>query len=154
MKRMLTSLVVILVLSVLVMPSYAAAAPQQDNREVLRIDDVIYETEQLQFVVQMSCKWGMANAGEHSDFRVKTILYIDWSSLGPLEGERDVLKVEGEIKGQDGYVKIEPTYLYGNPHLSWCMVHVYSELINPGGKVMGKTATFSKFVYTGLPGGV
>ena len=56
----------------------------------------------------MSCKFGIATAGEHAGFKVATTLQIvAGGTTSEAKGESEITKVEGAIKDADGFSAIE-----------------------------------------------
>jgi hypothetical protein len=102
MKKVLLTIGIILV-------ALSVMAPE-DKAEKLRHEDNGWEKEGQQFVVQMSCKFGIATAGEHANFTTRTELTIvAGGETYELESIENIKKVDGAEKDSDGYVKIEPS---------------------------------------------
>jgi hypothetical protein len=134
MKKVLLTIGIILI-------ALSIMAPE-DKAEKLRHEDNGWEKEGQQFVVQMSCKFGIATAGEHADFKVKTILTINAGGKEYTEtGERNIQKVEGASKDADGYVKIEPTYIQwdrdGGIFGGAASVQASASIVGPSGNDLG-----------------
>jgi hypothetical protein len=137
MKKTILLSCLLLVLLVSVLP-----APPQDKAEKLRYEDNGWEKDGQQFVIQMSCKFGQATAGEHADFKVRTILDIfkhdgqEWDSV---TGERSIRKLAGAEKDADHYVKIEPTTIAWDRqgYIGNVSVTASLQLIGPSGNTIG-----------------
>ncbi len=131
---LLSCLLLVLFVSVLPAP--------EEKAEKLRYDDNGWEKEGQQFIVQMSCKFGIATAGEHADFKVRSILTINAGGKEYTEtGERNIQKVEGASKDADGYIKIEPLEIPwdrdGGIFEGAASVTASISLVGPSGNVQG-----------------
>jgi len=131
---LLSCLLLVLFVSVLPAP--------EEKAEKLRHDDNGWEKEGQQFIVQMSCKFGIATAGEHADFKVRSILTINAGGKEYTEtGERNIQKVEGASKDADGYIKIEPLEIPwdrdGGIFEGAASVQASASIVGPSGNVQG-----------------
>jgi len=99
---LLACLLLVLLVSVLF-------APPNEKAEKVRIDSLTWDGTGQQFELEMSCKFGMATAGEHADFKVGTTLLIDIGdgTTSTAEAETAIRKEPGATKDGDGYVKID-----------------------------------------------
>lgn len=131
-KALLTVGIILVALSIM--------APATDKAERLKVDDQDWDREGAQFVVSMSCKFGIANAGEHANFTTRTKLTIvAGGKTYTEEGTGGIAKVAGATKDADGYIAIEPT------KIAWdrqgftgdAGVTTSLTLVGPNGNTMG-----------------
>jgi hypothetical protein len=119
-----------------------------DKAEKLHHDNTGWDKESQAFVVTMSCKFGIATAGEHAGFTISTDLLItDGIDVFHYDNNvRGIAIVEGATKDADGYIEIEPQTIGwdrdGGSFTGQASVTVTTSLIGPGGKKVGRsTAT-------------
>lgn len=75
----------------------------------LRIDDISCDREGQQFVIQLSCRFGLATAGEHADFRIVTNLEIIYGDvIINAQSVNGIAKAANAKKDIDGFVKLRP----------------------------------------------
>ena len=107
-----------------------------------KIDLVTWDSDGQQFVIELSCKFGLATAGEHADFKLSTSLEIDTElstfSIELMDG--GVHKQPGASKDK-GFITLEPQRIpwdrHGGTYEGKATVTTSVEIINPGGEVMG-----------------
>ena len=133
-----------IVLSFALLLSLFTMGPAPDKTGKLRHDDTSWDRDAGQFVVSMSCKFGIATAGEHAGFTARTTLVINTGG-DPLTvtSETAIQKAEGAQKGADGYIAIEPTNIQWDRggFAGTASVETSIELVNPSGNVMGDAVT-------------
>ena len=112
-KRVVSiSLVLMLVLLCLgtLAPSSSAGFIGDVPVKPIRIDAVIWDRDAAEFIVKLSCPFGIATAGEHADFMISTNLKIDTGgsviSIDPKE--TGIRKEAGAVKDADKFIKLEP----------------------------------------------
>jgi hypothetical protein len=121
--------------------------PAADKAEKLKVDNQGWDREGEQFVIGLSCQFGIATAGEHADFMVRTELAIkkDDGNTYDLAGERDIKKVEGAEKDADNFIATEPIRIEwdrdGGNFTGEATVTVTTSLIGPSGKQVGDSIT-------------
>lgn len=75
----------------------------------LRIDDISCDREGQQFVIQLSCRFGIATAGEHADFRIVTNLEIIYEDvIINVQSVDSIAKDTRAKKDIDGFIKLRP----------------------------------------------
>jgi len=116
-----------------------------DKSEKLRHDSTVWDRDGQAFVVTMSCKFGIATAGEHAGFTVRTDLLITDGiyAYHCNNNVGEISKVAGATKDADGYIKIEPQTIGwdrdGGSFTGQASVAVTTSLIGPGGKKVGRS---------------
>ncbi len=90
-----------------------AHAAQPERVEKLRIDGTRWDRVSQQFVVDISCKAGIAGAGDKAVFWVSTELWVDTGVQLSivLTHESVVSKLEGATKDAEGKIQLEPQYI-------------------------------------------
>ena len=120
--------------------SLTSIAAASDKTDKLKVDEQNYDIEAGQFIIQMSSKFGIATAGEHANFTVRTELTIKAGANSyDLSGERGITKVEGAVKDQDGFIAIEPIKVLWDSQgfTDYADVATRVSLVGPNGKVIG-----------------
>ena len=136
--------IAVVVLSLAMLMSLFTMGPAPDKTEKLRHDDTSWDSVGQQFVVSMSCKFGIATAGEHAGFTARTTLVINTGGdPETVTGETVIQKADGAQKDADGYIAIEPTYIQWDRggFAGTASVESSTELVNPSGNVMGDAVT-------------
>lgn len=136
----------IIALLLLLLVNVPMVLAPEDKAEKLIHDNTGWDREGQQFVVSMSCRFGIATAGEHAGFslRVAVDIMADGKTYSE-KGERGITKVEGASKDQDGYIAIEPM------RISWdrggfvgdAGVTTSIQLVGPSGNEMGDPVSYS-----------
>jgi hypothetical protein len=103
--------------TILPFTSLAQAAQLEDKSDKLYQDDIAWDNETQQFIISVSCKRGIATAGEHADFTISTNLLVtkDNKEYFILTPNKQIVKLEDAEKGSAGYVQIEPLAIIGKP---------------------------------------
>lgn len=131
-----------------------------DQAEKLKVNGQDWDRESAQFVIDMSCHFGAATAGEHVDFKVEAKLTVkEGEKTYGLAGDRPISKVDGAVKDADNFIAIEPL------RIDWEQMPVGFEgsvtviaevsLLGPSGKVIGHpvfTTTNVKIEGPDIPG--
>ena len=126
------------VLILIVSLTSIAAAPDKTGK--LKVDEQDYDMEAGQLIIQMSCKFGVATAGEHANFMVRTELTIKAGADSyDLAGERNITKAEGATKDADNFIAIEPiTVLWDSQGFTgYADVATRVSLVGPNGNIQG-----------------
>jgi len=128
------------------------ACAGQNRAQKVKIDGMTWDTENQQFVLALSCKFGIATAAEHASFTTRTTLRIPVGEEQPctVQAAGEIAKQEGADKDGAGYIKIEPLAIpwdrgggnfEGDAHVA-----VTIGLVGPGGKTVGRTVTETRLV--------
>lgn len=130
--------------------------PPEEKAEKLRIDAQTWDKFGQQFVLDMSCKFGLATAGEHADFKVHSDLSIvaDGTTHNAA-GETAVRKQPGAGKDVDGYIKIEPLKIAWDRggFTGTANVSSSTSLIGPSGSAVGQPVIVTTDTKIDPPGG-
>jgi hypothetical protein len=134
-------------------------APAPDKAEKLRYEDTDWDRDVQQFVIKMSCKFGIATAGEHANFTTQTELTIvAGGKTYTLEATNGIAKVAGATKDEDNYVPIEPTTITwdraGGTFEGNATVTASVSLVSPSGNVQGDAVVATQTVKIEPPGGI
>jgi len=145
-KGILTVSVIASVLILSVGLSQDVFAPPPEKAEKIHIDDTSWDDESQTFTISHSAQFGMASAGENTDFTASTALTLDLGGTSvTLTGERDLKKVDGATKDSDNMIAIEPTVIpwdrNGGTFSGTASVTASSQIINPSGGTVGNSAT-------------
>jgi len=128
-----------------------AANPRAHKVKMLRIDGIRWDKTSEQFVLDVSCKPGMAQTGKSSSLWLYTELLID-RDISPnvtsfLTKDTAVTRLPGVSKDSDGMFQLQPLYIpwdrvirtYSGP----VFVSTKVELRNRHGNAIGSPATES-----------
>ena len=145
-KRIMSiMLVVMLTLSGLLAIAPASSAKPKGNvsKEKLQIENVEWDKEAQEFVIEMSLKFGLATAGERAGFVVSTIMTIyTGESIYVIEPKGDIVrKVARAEKDATNMVSIEPQHIQwdrdGGTVIEIICVTFKFVLSNPGNEDSG-----------------
>lgn len=130
--------------------------PEPFHGKHLQINDISWDIEGQQFVIQMSCRFGLATAGEHADFKIVTNLEIVAGDATFYEHvETGISKVAGAEKDADGFIKLEalriPLNIYGGWFTGKILFTINFLLLNPGGTGMTQIDPPSLEIDAGIP---
>jgi len=133
-------------------------APPSEKAEKIRVDDVTWDDSSQEFIVQLSAKFGLAQAGENANFEVCTTLSISDASgnsvgtAGP--ACTPLQKLEGATKDSDGFIALEPTRVgwdrNGGTFTGSASVSATTELKSPSGGTVGGSTGESTSTPTNL----
>jgi len=114
--------------------------PNHDKAEKLKVNGQSWDRDPAQFIVKLSCQFGTATAGEHTDFKVGAKMTVKAGEDNyDLAGERGIQKVDGAVKDADNFIAVEPLRI--------------EFVTGPSGKVMGSEVTVTeKITIDGEPG--
>jgi hypothetical protein len=149
MKKALLTIGIILV-------ALAIMAPAPDKAEKLKVDNHDYARDAGQFVISMSCMFGIATAGEHANFTTRTVLTFEADGVPhTLQGTGGINKVDGATKDADGYIAIEPLTIgwdrNGGTFSGVVSVVATTQLVGPSGKDQGEAVVTYPDVTIELP---
>lgn len=136
--------------TILPFTSLAQVAQLEDKSDKLYQDDIAWDNETQQFIISVSCKRGIATAGEHADFTISTNLLVtkDNKEYFILTPNKQIVKLEDAEKDSAGYVQIEPLAIPwdrdGGSITGPATVQSTMSLVGPSGKSIGKPAFISK----------
>ncbi len=150
-KSVLAALVLLAALLTFPGPAHA---PAPEKAEKLSIDTVTWDEGGQEFKVALSCKFGMATAGEHAGFTTSTSLELGPEAGGQLLGPVvNPVKPKESKPDDDGYVKIDPTPIpwdrMGGTYEGTTTVNVTVELKTPG-VAAGRSHIFSIWITVGF----
>lgn len=99
-----------LVTFLLILLSLMLMAPCKVKGQKLRIDKIGWDNAASSFIIELSCKFGIATAGEHADFKIRTVVDIfdmDGNQWDTVIDKHGFGKIEGAEKDADGFAQIE-----------------------------------------------
>jgi hypothetical protein len=108
-KRVMSVLMVfVLTVSGLITITPPSGAESEGDDTKMEIEGLTWDTTNQGFVVSISLKFGLATAGEHTDFLVHATLNFDVDGIPvTLSGESNIVKADGAIKDSEGMISIE-----------------------------------------------
>ena len=137
-------------LSALLLPENPATAAQKQSHkpEKLRIDGISWDQTSQQFIIDISCHWGIAQPGDKA-FLVSTVLGIDRDIPNNetifVSQETPVIKREGASRDSEHMIQLAPQ------EIGWDRVnHTYEGTVfltinvvlkNPSGNTLGSQVT-------------
>jgi len=139
----------IIALMLLLLVNVPMVLAPEDKAEKLRVNGNDWDRDGQQFVVSMSCKFGIATAGERAGFSLRVT--VDITADGKTYSEKGVngiSKVEDASKDQDGYIAVEPT------KIAWdrggftgdAGVTTSIQLVGPSGNEIGDPVSHSEVI--------
>jgi YVTN family beta-propeller protein len=136
------SMVLVLILSgMLAIAPTSIARSEQDSK--LKIENVSWNKASQEFIVEMSCKFGITKAGEHANFLIDTELKIDVDDhFYVLESkDKTIQMLKNTEKGENGYIELEPKHIpwdrNGGSEEGKGIVTVFVGIKNPKGRFIG-----------------
>lgn len=140
----------ILLANLLLVLLTSAVPAAQNKEEKIRHDGQEWDSINQQFIIHMSCKFGIATASEHANFKARTTLNIYKGALEKLNvieelnvitTESDIIKMAGATKDQDGYIQIEPQSIPWDRegYVGPVTTGVSTQMIAPSGSSVGET---------------
>jgi hypothetical protein len=114
--------------------------------DLLRINDINWDSESQEFVTNMSCKYEIAVGGDH-----KVNLWLELSAPGVTEkltGSHGVQILEGAEKDEEGFIAIEPLEIEwadGSSFTGSVEVTGTASLLNPSGSTIDQNV-FTKTI--------
>lgn len=134
----------VLVVCLLILLPAAPVMAQEDKAEKLRYDNNGWDREGQTFVLSLSCKFGIATAGEHGAFNVFVQLDIfdfDNNNWDSIKAMALIAKAEGAKKDSEGYINIEqliiPWDRVGGTFEGVATVVATTAIIGPSGNTVG-----------------
>ncbi len=122
----------------------------------LRIDDISWDREGQVFVIELSCRFGTATAGEHADFKVVTNLeIIAGEATFYIHAETGISKDVNAKKDVDGFIKLKPLLIpwikEGVCHIRTILLNLNLLVFNPGDGGMTQIDPPSLQIDCGIP---
>jgi hypothetical protein len=78
----------------------------------MELDDIRWDRDEQQFEIMLSCRFGIATAGEHADFKIVSNLDVhDGDSVINLCSEDGISIAEGAEKDRHGFIELDRLYI-------------------------------------------
>ncbi len=140
-SKRIMSISLVLVLTLVAIAPASLAKPEKDSK--IKVESVTWDKGTQEFVVEMSCKFGLANAGDHAGFLISAELQIQTDdNYYTLDSKDNPIHMQqGAEKGKNGYIEIEPKHIpwdrNGGSEEGKGIVTVIAGFKNPKGRNIG-----------------